>query len=262
MKIFRPWLLVLVVGLLLFFGAVQAGKAGNPGLFPAVVLLGAFVVPTAFVTYVGEYERRLDRGRHPTISPRSILWSSLVGGLIGVVIAGVLEYEALRRLGTLQLFGVGFIEESAKLILPLAIFLRGRYKSEVDGLLFGVASGMGFAALETVGYGFTAYLQSRGNIDVVQQVLLVRGLLSPAGRAAWTGLVCAVLWRERQRKGYGVLNLAVGGVFILAVVLHALWNIVGSVNGLLPLFVVLGYLVVASISMTLLVRRLREARRA
>jgi len=62
-----------------------------------------------------------------------------------------------------------------------------------------IAAGMGFAALETMGYGLVSFMQSRGDILILQQVLLIRGLLSPAGHAAWTGFVCAVLWRERER---------------------------------------------------------------
>jgi protease PrsW len=52
---------------------------------------------------------------------------------------------------------------------------------------------MGFAALETMGYGFVTLLASRGNLALLEEALLARGLASPAGHAAWTGLVCAVL---------------------------------------------------------------------
>ena len=42
------------------------------------------------------------------------------------------------------LLTLAVIEEAAKMIFPVAIFIRGNYHSEVDGLLFGTASGMGF----------------------------------------------------------------------------------------------------------------------
>jgi protease PrsW len=53
---------------------------------------------------------------------------------------------------------------------------------------------------------------------------LVRGLTSPAGHMAWTGLVCAVLWRERLKAGHATFNWRVGGAYATAVVLHALWD--------------------------------------
>jgi protease PrsW len=95
-------------------------------------------------------------------------------------------------------------------------------------------------------------------------ILLIRGLLAPAGHAAWTGLVCAVAWRERQRAGHVVLNGAMVSAFLAAIVLHALWDIFKSLGG--PSIVVwfgleLLSLVVALTSLTLLVRRVREARR-
>jgi RsiW-degrading membrane proteinase PrsW (M82 family) len=88
---------------------------------------------------------------------------------------------------------VGFIAESARLVVPLIFFLRWRYRSEMARLSFGLVSGMGSAALETLGYSITALIASRGNAGVAEFVLLVRGILSPAGHAAWTALVTATL---------------------------------------------------------------------
>jgi RsiW-degrading membrane proteinase PrsW (M82 family) len=211
------------------------------------------------ISYISGYERKIDRGLHRTIPTGSILWAFIAGGMIGIVTAALIEFATLRSLGTPQLFGVGFVEETAKLILPIVVFIRRRYESEADGLLFGVASGMGFAALETVGYGFTAFLQSHGNVGAVEQLLLIRGLFSPAGHAAWTGFVCSVLWRERNRAGHAVFNIVILGTFVLAVVLHASWDIVSSINELSTAAVIVSYLAIAAIGLTLLVRRIREA---
>src|SRR3712207_8804468 len=90
---------------------------------------------------------------------------------------------------------------------------------------------MGFAALETMGYGFVTLLQSQGNLVVLDEVLLARGLMSPAGHAAWTGLVCAVMWRERSRAVRAVVNAKVIGAFATAVVLHALWDTFNLLRG-------------------------------
>lgn len=253
----RTWFVVLVSGLIAFYALEKTMRAtDNPNYLPSVIMLGTFLVPVTLVTYVYE---RVPMSEIP-LPPVAI--SFLWGGATGVVLAGLLEYETLRDLGPLKMLGVGLIEESAKLVVPVLLFLYGRYRSELAGLLFGVAAGMGFAALETMGYGFVALLQSRGDIGVLEETLLIRGLLSPAGHAAWTGLVCATLWRERLRAGHAVVSRPVIGAFLLAVILHALWDTFNSLRG--PTFIdwlgiELLSLAVAVTSLTLLVRRLREA---
>lgn len=124
---------------------------------------------------------------------------------------------------------------------------------------------MGFAALETMDYGFVSLLSSRGNLGVLDEVLLVRGLTSPAGHAAWTGLVCAVLWRERAKAGRVKINWRVIGAFITAVVLHALWDTFNGFRGtsfVSSASLELLSLIVAIASLTLLIRRIQEASRA
>ncbi len=255
----RQWFQLFVGGALLFFGAEQALKfTNNPNLVPTVLLLGAFVVPVAFVAFFYGQERAVDKLSQVEAPLITAVYCFFVGGVIGVITAGFLEYETLSKLTIPSLFIVGLIEEGAKLIFPVAIYIRARYRSEADGLLFGVASGMGFAALETMGYGLVALIKSQGNMGTLEEVLLIRGLLSPVGHAAWTGLICAALWRQRERTGR-LFNPSVIWIFVLAVVLHALWDIAGSSQ--LTFIAYPGYVVIGGISLTLLIRRLREARR-
>lgn len=180
------------------------------------------------------------------------------------MVAGTLEYDVLRSLGLFSLLGVGVIEEGAKLLFPLIFYFIGRYRSEAAGIVLGVATAMGFAALETMGYGFVTLLQSRGNLGALDEILLVRGLMSPAGHAAWTGLICAVLWRERQRAGHITVNVRVLVAFITAAVLHAFWDTFNSLKGptlISFLSIELLSLLVALASLVLLIRRIREADR-
>jgi RsiW-degrading membrane proteinase PrsW (M82 family) len=90
-------------------------------------------------------------------------------------------------------------------------------------------------------------LQSRGNIGTVEQLLLLRGILSPAEHAAWTGLTTVALWLAATAR-WSVP--AVGrflATFALAVVLHALWDGLRTVPG---------YLIVGGVSLALLHRAL------
>src|SRR5215210_4033613 len=249
----RHWFQIFVSGFVLLFLVERTLVAtGNPNYVPSAILLGAFLVPVTFTTYLYE---RLPNWDVP-LPPVAICF--LWGGVLGTVVAGTLEYDVARVLGFLPKLGIGVIEEGAKLILPLVFYFLGRYRSEAAGIVLGVATAMGFAALETMGYGFTSLLLSKGNLGVLDEVLLLRGLTSPAGHAAWTGLVCAVLWRERLKAGHAVLNLRVVAAFLTAVVLHALWDAFNSLQGGAAL---LG-LGVALASLIFLVRRVRDADRA
>ncbi|MCW3063000.1 MAG: Protease prsW family protein [Solirubrobacterales bacterium] len=212
----RPWVQVLLVGGVLWLGLTWATLASrNFHLVPSVIVLGAFLGPVAFVAYV--YERARE------VPLPMLLWCFIVGGVVGVTAASVLEYRTLMDLGTLPTIAIGLIEESCKLVVPVAIFMVGRYRREADGLLFGVASGLGFAAFESMGYGLTALFLSHGHIGAVEKLLFVRGALSPAGHGAWTGLICAMLWRSRVRPTPAAKALAVA-TFIAAATLHAIWD--------------------------------------
>jgi RsiW-degrading membrane proteinase PrsW (M82 family) len=260
------WFQILVGGIILFIITEQALRiTGIPNLIPTVLLLGAFVVPLTFVAYFYGRERAIDRELHEEHSPLAAAGICFfIGGVLGVAAAATIEYATLHTMSIPALFGVGFIEELVKLIVPVIFFIRWQHRSEADGLLFGVASGMGFAALETMGYGLTVLIQSKGNIGAFEEVLFIRGLLSPAGHAAWTGFICAILWRERNRKGKIAINIVVLGSFVIAFILHGLWDIVNSLGGptiIQMISMIAGNLVIAAVSLTLLLLRLREARR-
>jgi len=255
-----PWLQVLLGGIFLFIAAERAlSITGNPNFFPTLLLLGAFTIPVAFIIYFYEHVK------HREISLPLLTTSFIAGGVLGVLAAGSLEYATLRNLGVAALFGVGLIEESVKLIFPIAVYLGWRYRHEADGLLFGIAAGMGFAALETMGYGLVSFIQSSGDINTLRYVLMIRGFLSPAGHAAWTGFICAVLWRERERKGHVAIDLPVIGAFVLAIVLHVLWDIVNSLGAATLTQVIIGIagsLAIAAVSLTVLISRYREAKKS
>ena len=255
----RRWFQILVSGLILLYLLELALVATSNPIYVPSILLGAFLVPAAFVAYLYERLPSWD------VSLQALAVCFLWGGALGTVVAGVLEYEVARTLGFLPKLLIGLIEESAKLIVPLIFYFVGRYRSEAAGIVLGVATAAGFAGLETMGYGFASLLSSKGNLGVLDEVLLVRGLTSPAGHMAWTGLVCAVLWRERLKVGHATLNLRVLGAFLTAVVLHALWDTFASVRSATFvgfLGVTMLSLLVAMVSLVLLIRRVREARLA
>ncbi len=213
------WIPILVVGVMLFVADQQTLVATrDPNFVPSVILLGSTAVPAAFLAFM--YGRRLPYDIPVTI----VIATAVLGGVIGTVVAGVLEFKTLRQLGVLPLVSVGFIEEAAKLIVPLAIVLRFRYRRPADGIVVGVASGAGFAALETMGYAFVALMRTHGNVSAVENLLVLRGFLSPACHMAWTGVTAAALWSAANRgwSFRGVSRFV--GVFVSVALLHAVWD--------------------------------------
>jgi len=218
----QQWLQILFWGLLLSaLTMVVVRQTNNIYFVPATILLNAFVVPLASLSFLYQYIRDKD------IQIQLLAVCFIVGGTFGLVAAGFFEYGLLKGSINQMAFEVGLIEESGKLIFPLLMFVSRRFSHEADGLLFGVASGMGFAALETMGYAMNSFIQSGGSLGATQQVLLIRGILSQPLHALWTGFICAILWRQRQWNGRW-MKLAPIGAFILVVVLHASWNIIAS----------------------------------
>jgi RsiW-degrading membrane proteinase PrsW (M82 family) len=217
-KKFHGWWQVLLSGLSLYsLGLGVLVITENPNIFPTVVMLGTFLVPATYVAFF--YERR----HLSDLSLPTTFLSFVYGGVLGVFAAAVLEPLFIHRLDFVTAFGIGFIEEFAKILGVLVIARRVRHDSELDGVILGAAAGMGFAALESTGYAFTAFLRSQGSLSVTVAVTLLRGILSPLGHGTWTAILAAVLFRE-SRTGHFRLNARVLAAYLTVVALHGLWD--------------------------------------
>jgi RsiW-degrading membrane proteinase PrsW (M82 family) len=212
---------VLLTTLLLYVLAlITLVLTGNPNLFPTVVLLGSFMVPAAYVAFF--YERRhLSRLTMPT-TVRAFVY----GGLLGVISAAILEPIVIRHPTNLTLITAletGAVEELAKILGLVVIARHLRHNGEVDGIILGAAVGMGFAALESFGYAFTAFFASQGSLSETVFVILLRGILSPLGHGTWTAILAGVLFRESS-PGHFHVNRRVFGAFVTVAILHGLWD--------------------------------------
>jgi hypothetical protein len=98
------WIPVLICGSLLF-AAVLAAVLGTQDILyvPSLPLVGAAVVPVTFLTFVGGLPRRGE------LSFARIAVAAALGGVIGIVVAGSLEFETVRSEGYLVVGGASFI---------------------------------------------------------------------------------------------------------------------------------------------------------
>lgn len=214
----NAWLKVLATAAVFYVLLLAALLlTGNSNLFPTLVMVGSFMVPVAYVAFF--YERRhLSRLTLSTIS-----LAFLYGGLLGLIAASVLEPFFIRRLDLGAILKIGLIEEFVKILGVLVIARHRRHDSEMDGLILGAAAGMGFAALESSGYAFTAFLKSNGSISATVVVTLIRGLFSPLGHGTWTAILASVLFRE-SRNGRFRIDVQVIGAYMFVSILHAMWD--------------------------------------
>ncbi|HZO65144.1 MAG: PrsW family intramembrane metalloprotease [Kribbellaceae bacterium] len=209
---FTLWLVSLAVTLL----------TANTNLVPTLILLGSFLVPVTFVAW------SFERWRDEHLTAELIVSAFVVGGVLGVLAAAVLETYLLEPSPWLFL-GVGLIEEAAKLGALVFVTRHLQRRHARDGFVLGAAVGFGFAAFESAGYAFNALLTIQGlSLTALVETELVRGLLAPFGHGLWTAILGGILFRE-ARAGRFRLNRAVLLTYLWVSVLHALWDYTHSI---------------------------------
>lgn len=214
----KYWIRVLLTGFLIYVATILTLLlTGNINLFPSVVLIGNFLVPVAFVSFF--YERR----ERFSVNMSATAMCFFYGGALGTIAASLLEPVFIPRLTFTTAFTVGIIEEFTKLIGVFLIARHRRYNSMLDGIILGSAAGMGFAAFESTGYAFTAFLQSGGSLSQTVFITLLRGIASPVGHGTWTAILSSVLLKESvQGKFY--ITTQVIKAYLTVVILHGLWD--------------------------------------
>lgn len=221
----RGWLRALLIGVVLFvITTAVLFWTQDPNLFPTVILIGNFLVPVVFVAFLYDHQHL------STLTTDAIAICFCIGGVLGTLGAAVLETLLIpmpahpdQGLSLGSALAVGLIEEGCK-ILAVMFMARGmRHTSEMDGLLMGGAVGMGFAALESTGYAFTAFLLSNGHVGASIAETIIRGVLAPFGHGVWTALVGAVLFRASRPHRFRITGPVIL-IYLFVSLLHGLWD--------------------------------------
>lgn len=188
-----------------------------------ILLAMSVIPPLLFLAWIRNRERN---GREPL---RAVLAAFAYGGSLGVVVALLLSvlFDTNRAW-----FAAGFGIDAALLSVVVAApfieelskgfglsWSRKHIHELEDGLVYGAALGLGFAATENLLYGVTALLDSGSSL--AYQTLVTRAVSSTllhAGASALLGF------------GYGILVVRGGVVvqllpyYLVAVALHAAYN--------------------------------------
>lgn len=202
-----------------------------------ILTVSAFAPPLLFLAWVRRTERF---GREPW---RGVLRTFAWGAVFAVIIAVILSlllfflfntvdrvYVFSGRFPNLQTIVLAiviapFAEELAK---GLGVYAaHPRIREAEDGLVYGAASGFGFAASENLLYGFAA-LVATGELTTSLIVIGVRSVSSALLHASATaaygyGIALRQIWAGRR---------SAAGYYLLAVLMHASFNFLASVGEL------------------------------
>src|SRR5438270_3989351 len=231
------WWGVLLIGVVLWIATVSAAfLTGNLLLLPSIVLLGSFLIPvTAVVCY-------LDHDPSPALSPRRITTAFIIAGLLGVLIASLLEFWFVYGPGLIGMLKVGLIEEFVKGLAIVLLALGLRSFSTRDGMVLGATVGFGFAALESSGYALASLFVVQGqhlylSLSSVVFTELVRGVLAPFGHGLWSAVLGGVIFHA-ARKGHLRLTWSIVIAYLGVAILHAGFDYIGGIPGYIGISII------------------------
>jgi RsiW-degrading membrane proteinase PrsW (M82 family) len=216
----KPWLfsrmLLISIGISVLL-IIGYRTFENPNLVPGLMFIGSFAVPVSTLILF------LEMNAPRNISVFMIMALAFLGGVTSMFIALVL-FDKLDFLSDIMhASAAGIIEEAAKVLVVVLIVGRfTRYKWILNGLLFGAAIGMGFAAFESAGYAYRS-----ASFDGMVDSLTLRGLLSPFMHIVWTANASAALWLVKADRKFS-WNMLVDKrflrVMLSSMLLHMIWN--------------------------------------
>ncbi|MEJ2867238.1 PrsW family intramembrane metalloprotease [Actinomycetospora sp. OC33-EN08] len=224
-----------VVGLIVLgVCALAAVGLASTEIGPGGVIVGAIcaMLPVGPVLLAFAWIDRWEP-EPPRLLLTAFLWGAGFAALVALIInsSAVLAAELLLGQGQGDVVGAvisaPLVEEFVKgaFVVGLLLFRRREFDGIVDGIVYAGFVGAGFAFTENIIYFGRAFTDD-GSAPVagVIATFILRGLLSPFAHplfTAMTGIGVGIAASVRSRAlGAGAILLG----YVLAVVLHALWN--------------------------------------
>lgn len=219
---FRWAFIVGLAGILLLYVA---------GLITASILVSAFLVPVLYLIYL--YEAQVYRDE-----PAVVLGFTIGGGVIAGLILTLVErglYNPFQfttnplagttiSVGGLLLLGLVFplLQEIVKPLPALLLPNRADFPETVDGLVFGVAAGLGFSLAETLVGNLATIISLPAHVNPGNWIYTLASLavFQPVLQGSATGMIVATIWRFRRGR---LAGREIGGV-VMALVAHVAYS--------------------------------------
>ncbi len=186
-------------------------------LFSALAAIAPIVCYISFFWWLDRYERE----------PAWLLILTFIYGgtlaILGGIIASQVLISALDI--TSHQIAASFVapvtEEPAKGLILVLLLASMSFDNMTDGLLYGAATGLGFAATENFLYFLQAY--NEGGETLWWQLVWIRGLFTALMHSSASALLGAALGWARHRGSGTILRAMVAGL-LGAMAIHALFN--------------------------------------
>lgn len=214
----HTWGRILLGGLALWGLAIFVTLGtGIANFLPAIIIVGSFLVPVTFMTWVHEGKKSGE------VTFALMLRTFLFAGLLGVLATTVLQSYFLSPSPFLYT-ATALVVQAAQVVLLGYLARRVRDRSMRAGMLLGATMGLGFGAFQTVGYGLNALLSVTGqSVRDLTETELLRSVLAPVGPGLWTAIIGGVFFAaassERWRITSGLIFAYLG-----VSALQALWD--------------------------------------
>jgi hypothetical protein len=171
---------------------------------PVLSLVGAVAMMSIVVVYAGR-RVRFDQ----LAEQREIVRWGVISGVVAIPIAVFFELwlpELLDSDPKDWTAIAGPAEESAKLLIPVLLWFKGRFRLPRAGFMLVIVSAATFGALEATRYGFQP--------DIWEPNRPFGELLHPL----FTGFVAAIAWRAAYKRdswfSYAAVGAALGAMFL------------------------------------------------
>lgn len=196
----------------------------------AIAVIGSTMVVFCYLIFIWWLDRY----------EREPFWMVLAtfayGGIFGTMFGCMLS-AAPAGIAT-ALFGAkggGFIgaafvaplaEELTKGLVFLPLVLSRQFDNETDGLIYGAATGLGFACVENL-----LYFSGAESIDSLVGMAVLRTLFTAVVHCSSSAALGMAIGYARQRGGLGRSLMVVGLGYLAAVANHGTWNALATASG-------------------------------
>jgi len=195
-------------------------------LLPMLVSVSVLALVVLLAWWMDRYEREPIR-----LVGAMWLWGALAAPMLAVGLETAIAGLHSGNLGPF-LTGVAgavwtgpFVEEGAKALgLLVLVALTRQMDGPTDGMVYGAAVGLGFAATENLLYGVVATGRGAAPGDVAA-MMLIRTVLSAGVHALATCTFGGFLGAAQVSRGWGRRFLWIVSGLALAGVLHGAWNL-------------------------------------
>lgn len=229
----KPWLFSRVFAFLafvFFILRVTVVNFSNSLMIPGTIFIGSLVVPLTLVIFF--FEANAPRN----ISMINVSKLFFLGGCASLLLTLFLfSYVNIsEQFSFIDAVLVGIIEEVGKLIVVALFISKLNSKYILNGILIGAAIGAGFSVFESAGYAFVFFVQTGFNLQVMFEIIYLRGFLASGGHIIWAAMSGAAICLIKKDKPFefGMLfKMDFLKLFAVPVVLHSVWDMPINIFG-------------------------------